>query len=124
MKGKKVIKFMAKTKREYFAELRTVVADNADLVAFIDHEVELLDKKNSAPKNPTAKQIENEGFKDMILANLAGKEPMTCGEIQKTILGDYNLSNQRVSAIVKQLVEDNSVVRTVKQRKAYFSIAD
>lgn len=124
MKGKKVIKFMTKTKREYFAELKNIVADNADLVAFIDHEVELLDKKNSAPKNPTAKQIENEGFKDMILANLVGKEPMTCGEIQKTILGDYDLSNQRVSAILSQLVDDNSIVRTVVKRKAYFGLAD
>ena len=114
---------MAKTKREYFAELRTVVADNADLVAFIDHEVELLNKKNSAPKNPTAKQVANEGFKDIILANL-GTEPMTCGQIQKGILGEYDLSNQRVSAILAQLVEDNSIVRTVIKRKAYFSIVD
>lgn len=119
-----MIKFMAKTKREYFAELRTVVADNADLVAFIDHEVELLNKKNSAPKNPTAKQVANEGFKDIILANLVGKEPMTCGEIQKDILGEYDLSNQRVSAILSQLVEDNAIVRTVEKRKAYFGLAD
>ena len=35
------------TKREYFAQLREVVADNPELVAFIDHEVELLNKKNS-----------------------------------------------------------------------------
>lgn len=115
---------MAKTKREYFAELRTIVANDADLVAFIDHEVELLNKKNSAPKAPTAKQMENEKFKDIILAyNFTA--PMTCGQIQKDILGDYDLSNQRVSAIVKQLVEDNSLVRTVEKRKAYFSpVAD
>ena len=33
------------TKREMYAEIRKAVADNADMVAFIDHEVELLDKK-------------------------------------------------------------------------------
>lgn len=113
---------MAKTKREYFAELKNIVADNADLVAFIDHEVELLNKKNSAPKAPTAKQVENEKFKDIILANL-GTDPMTVGQIQKDILGEFDLSNQRVSAIVTQLVEDNAVVRTVVKRKAYFAIA-
>lgn len=115
---------MAKTKREYFNELKTIVSDNDALVAFIDHELELLDKKNSAPKNPTAKQIENEKIKDYILAHLV--KPMTISEMLKDFLADYptELSNQRVSAIVKQLVEDNAVVRTVEKRKAYFSVAE
>lgn len=111
---------MAKTKREYFNELRTIVSDNEGLVAFIDHELELLDKKNSAPKAPTQKQLENEKYKDIILANL--DHPMTVSEMIKGFLADYDLSNQRVSAIVKQLVEDNSIVRTVEKRKAYFSV--
>ena len=115
---------MAKTKREYFNELKAIVSDNDALVAFINHELELLDKKNSAPKNPTAKQIENEKVKDYILAHLV--KPMTISEMLKDFLADYptELSNQRVSAIVKQLVEDNAVVRTVEKRKAYFSIAE
>ena len=113
---------MAKTKREYFAELKTIVADNADLVAFIDHEVELLNKKNAAPKKATAKQVENEHFKDIILA-YDFTDKMTVGQIMKDILGDYELSNQRVTAIVSQLVEDNSLIRTVDKRKAYFSKA-
>lgn len=113
---------MAKTKREYFTELKGIVANDSELVAFIDHELELLDKKNSAPKNPTAKQVENEKFKDIILDGM-GDKAMTVSEIQKDVLGAYELSNQRVSAIVKQLVEDNSLVRTVEKRKAYFSKA-
>ena len=115
---------MAKTKREYFNELKTIVSDNDALVAFIDHELELLDKKNTAPKAPTAKQVENEKIKDYILAHLV--KPMTISEMLKDFLADYptELSNQRVSAIVKQLVEDNSVVRTVEKRKAYFSVAE
>lgn len=113
---------MAKTKREYFNELKTIVSGDENLVAFIDHELELLDKKNSAPKAPTAKQVENEKIKDYILAHLV--KPMTISEMLKDFLADYptELSNQRVSAIVKQLVEDNSVVRTVEKRKAYFSV--
>ena len=113
---------MAKTKREYFTELKGIVANDKELVAFIDHELELLDKKNSAPKNPTQKQVDNEKFKNIILDNI-GEKSMTVSEIQKDILGTYDLSNQRVSAIVKQLVEDNSLVRTVDKRKAYFSKA-
>lgn len=112
---------MAKTKREYFTELKGIVANNSELVAFIDHEIELLNKKNTAPKNPTAKQLENEKLKDIILDHI-GEKSMTVSEIQKEILGD-EFSNQRVSAIVKQLVEDNSLIRTVEKRKAYFSKA-
>ena len=35
------------TKREKFEMLKALVADNAMLVEFIDHEIELLDKKKS-----------------------------------------------------------------------------
>lgn len=112
---------MAKTKREYFNELKTIVTDE-NLIAFIDHEIELLDKKNTAPRKPTEKQMENEKIKDYILAHL--DHAMTVSEMLKGFLADYptELSNQRVTAIVKQLVEDNSVVRTVEKRKAYFSV--
>ena len=112
------------TKREYYAELRTIVADNADLCAFIDHEVELLNRKNSAPKKPTAKQIENEAIKDVILANL--DHPMTCSAITKEIVvaNGFDVSINRVSAILTQLKEDNSVVRTVEKRTALFSVAE
>ena len=116
---------MAKTKREYFAELKTIVADNADLVAFIDHEVELLDKKNAAPKKATVNQTENEHIKDFILANI-GDRKMTCTQIFKEILGDYQtekpLTVQRVSAVLAQLVEDNSIVKSYDKRVAYFAI--
>ena len=111
---------MAKTKREYFNELKTIVSGDENLVAFIDHEIELLDKKNSAERKPTKNQIENEKIKDYILAHLV--KPMTVSEMLKDFLTDYpvELSNQRVTAIVKQLVEDNALVRTVDKRKAYF----
>lgn len=111
------------TKRENYAKIREIVKDNAELVAFIDHEVELLDKKNSAKSNkPTAKQVENEKLKDIILAEM-GDKPMTITEMQTNIPALADLSNQRISAIVKQLVEDNSLIRTVDKRKAYFSKA-
>lgn len=112
------------TKRENYASIREIVEKlgRTDLVEFVDHEVELLNKKNNAPKNPTAKQLENEKLKDVILAEM-GDKPMTITEMQTNISALSELSNQRVSAIVKQLVEDNSLVRTVVKRKAYFAKA-
>ena len=110
------------TKRENYAELRTLALAGArsDLVAFIDHEVELLDKKNKAPKKATRTQIENEGLKDRILDLLSGSaEPLTATAIGE-VLG---ISVNKASALLKQLVEDNSVTRAVIKRKAYFSVA-
>ena len=106
------------TKRQYFAELRTRVADNADLVAFIDHEVELLDKKNSAPKGPTKKQIVNDGLKGDIM-NVLGTDPMTATAIRDAFFPD--LTVQKISALLAQLVADNALTKTVEKRVSYFA---
>ena len=112
------------TKRENYASIREIVEKlgRTDLVEFVDHEVELLNKKNNAPKKPTEKQVENEKLKDIILAEM-GDKPMTITEMQTNISALTDLSNQRITAIVRQLVEDNSLIRTVDKRKAYFSKA-
>lgn len=113
------------TKREYFAILRTMVEDAqpanlADMVAFIDHEVELLDKK-SAKSSQTKTQKENVGIMETITAVLTdfGK-PVTISEMMKDErLSAY--SNQKLSALVRQMT---NVVRTEEKKKAYFSIAE
>ena len=48
------------TKREMFAEIRNAVIDNAEMVAFIDHEIELLNRKSTSPKKPTKTHQKNE----------------------------------------------------------------
>lgn len=110
------------TKRENYAELRTLAlaGARADLVAFIDHEVELLDRKNKAPKKATKTQVENEALKDRILDLLNGSvEPLTASTIGEAL----GISVNKASALLTQLKEDNSVTRTVVKRKAYFSVA-
>jgi hypothetical protein len=108
------------TKVEMFKAIKAVVADNADFVAFIDHEIELLNKK-SANKKPTQKQAENEGFKAEILATLTDKG-VTISELQakSEILGP--LSNQKVSALLRQMVDAGTVAKTVDKKKSYFSL--
>lgn len=113
------------TKREAFAMIRELVIDNDALVAFVDHEVELLNKKNSAPKAPTQKQVDNETYKAMMIADM-GDGKWTVGEIQKDLfLGGHGieLTNQRVTALVTALKNDGKLVRTVEGRKAYFTVA-
>jgi hypothetical protein len=113
------------TKRENFAELRklAVASKNEELVAFIDHEVELLNKKNSYKSTkPTKTQRENEDLK-VVLVGAMTAEPMTISDIQDADATLGELSNQKISALLTQLIEDGKVVKSVVKRKAYFALA-
>ena len=113
------------TKREKFEMLAKIgaVAENPILAEFVEHELELLAKKNaSGTGKMTVVQIANEGIKEEILAGL-GAEPnrlFTISEMQKAIPCCAELSNQRVSALIRQLVADGKVERVEEKRKAYF----
>ena len=80
-------------------------------------------KKNSAERKPTANQVENQGYKADILAYLGTVERATITDLMKAVPSLAELSNQRVSAIVRQLKDSGEVVREEIKRKAYFSIA-
>lgn len=84
-----------------------------------------LEKKSakSGERKPTKTQIANEGFKEIILANMEHGRLYTVTELAKEIPFGEELSNQRVSALVRQLKESGKVVRTEEKRKAYFSLA-
>ena len=112
------------TKAQKFAMLRAIpaVADNAMLVEFIDHEVELLTKKNSAEKKPTAQQVANAGIATAIIEGMEPNRLYTVTEVIKSIPQCADLTNQRVSALLRQLVEGGKVKRTEDKRKAYFSL--
>ena len=108
------------TKREMFEMIKANHNLSADEIAFIDHELELLAKKNSAEKKPTAVQVANEGIKADILAGMEVGKKYTITDLMKSVDACAELSNQRVSALVRQLVADGSVERTEEKRKAYF----
>ena len=116
------------TKRERFAQLMEIVKaskveNSAELIAFIDHEVELLTKKNSRSGKPTKTQVENEAIKTQIVSILkrVGK-PMTVTQLlsESELAG---LSNQKISALLTQLRESGKVMRTVEKKVAYYSMA-
>ena len=109
------------TKREMFEMIKANHNLSTDEIAFIDHELELLAKKNSAEKKPTAVQVANEGIKADILDGMEIGKKYTITDLMKEIPACAELSNQRVSALVRQLVTDGAVERTEEKRKAYFS---
>ena len=102
------------------------VLENYDLPTEIHAKLEKMkiqfEKKNSAEKKPTATQIENEGIKNLIL-EVIGDSSLTITEMQK-INGELaERSNQKISALLKQMVENGSIVREEIKRKAYFKKA-
>lgn len=119
------------TKRDYFKMLAEVVAESgkenqAELQAFINHEVELLDKKSASRGTATtAKQKENEDLKEYILGVLTEiNRAVTITELQAEDVKLGELTNQRISAMLKQLKDEGKVVRAELKKKAYFKIAE
>ena len=120
------------TKKDYFEMIKGVCADRTDIVDFCNHEIELLSRKNSK-SGATKTQKENEIVANMLVEELAkvGK-PITITDLMNTseIIKSYtlengnNLTNQKISAIFKQLVESQKIVKVVDKKKSYFSIGE
>ena len=117
------------TKRDYFNGLLGVLENHKDSIenyeefkAFIERENELLNKKRSNSK-PTKTQIENEKIKEKILEVLTDvNEVMTISELM-TANGLENYSNQKLSVLCHQLVNEHKVVNTKVKKVSYFKIA-
>lgn len=118
------------TKKEMFAQViamangTEISATREEIVAFAEHEIELLEKKSSGSSKPTKTQVENEGYKSAILEILAEADrPLTISEMMEDSRLE-GLKNQRVSALVTQLKKAEQVVRTEDKKKAYFALAE
>ena len=81
-----------------------------------------LDKKSnrSGERKPTKTQVANEGFKEIILSSMESDRLYTITEMVKEFDFGEELSNQRVSTLVRQLKEPGKVARIEDNRKAYF----
>ena len=115
------------TKRDYFSKLIEIVEDanihnSEEIVNFLNNEIKLLNKKSNV-KTQTKK--ENEVLMEIVFNTLVevGK-PMTVSELMSANEKVGAMSNQKVSALLKKLKEDERVVRVEDKKKAYFSIAE
>ena len=117
------------TKKEKFAMVIAIVeksdvANKSEMLEFLAHEVELLEKKNSKT-GQTKTQKENEVLLDQLELALAEFEnPITISDFMKESTHEVaTLSNQKLSALMKKLIEDRkTVVKTVDKKKSYFSL--
>lgn len=115
------------TKRDNFNKLLTIreVAEDTQLVEFINHELELLDRKSASHSTAkTANQKANEEIKTKIVDALVQLGKSTISELQAGSEEMAEYSNQKLSALLKQLVDSKQVVRTMDKKKAYFEVAE
>lgn len=119
------------TKKDFFKLLAGIVEKTEDFdkktetLDFINHEIELLNKKSSAPgKKKTAHIKENEELMELIeiALELFGK-PVTVTTMIKENAEMSKLSSQKLSALLKKMIEAGKVVRIIEKRVPYFSLA-
>lgn len=115
------------TKKEMFTALLNLneVAARPDLVAGIEHEIDLLSRKNASTRKPTAHQEENDMLIEKIVNVLfrAPEAGMTVTEIAKA-LNNPDLTHSRINQLVKKLKDNGTVIREEVKRRAYFRLSE
>lgn len=116
------------TKAMHFEAIRAIIEasnseNKAGAIEFIDKELALLARKRSSSANTKAK-AENAAIKENILAALTEiAKPVTITELQKANADLAEYSNQKLSALLRSMVEEGTVVKTTEKRRSYFSVA-
>ena len=105
-------------------EIAITTVDNEEVKTKLTALQASIAKKNSVVRKPTATQTANAGFKVAIENGMELGKKYTITDLIKSISELADLSNQRVSAIVRQMVESGTVVREEIKRKAYFSLVE
>ena len=119
------------TKREMFTTILGVLSaldvdeSNIDLaetlIAGVKHEIELLDKKSGSGKVNPKRAAEQVAAKAEIRQVMASGEPMRATAIAAATPSD--MSVQRVTALLRQMVADGIVTREQDKKVVTFKVA-
>lgn len=112
------------TKREVINSMlaNEVIASNEMYVAYLQNELALLDKKAQKKGKSDEELAELSRLKSVVTETLAIVGKGTVSEIQKANSELAELSNQKVTSLLKSLIEEGTVVKTVEGRKSIFSL--
>lgn len=117
------------TKRERFEEIVKIAENlgNEGLKEFALHEIELLENKRNS-KTATATQKANEGLKENIVnfltENKGNKYTVTdlIAQVPEFQELEVTLTNQKVSALCKQLVDNHDIQKVTEKKKSLFYV--
>lgn len=101
--------------------------DATEVIDFAEHEIEMLDKKASSKSaKDKEKEKADEVLIDIIRKTLTNSAGMTASEILKANSNCEeftDVSNQKVSALLKKMTEREIVRKFTDKRKSYFCLA-
>ena len=99
------------TRKDYFNMIKAALADNADIVAFCDKEIAVIDHKaDKARERAAIKAQEPDTLMDAVLGVLTD-EPMTVGDILG-VVGIEGATAGKVANRASRLVKDGKAVKT------------
>lgn len=111
--------------KEYRSAVDGTVFTAEEVTAKLNEMWAALDKKSGTEKPMTENQKQNVGFKDNILATLSDGKKRTATEIlNETPEFPKEMSNQRVSALLRQLYLDGKVQKETVKGKTVFWTAE
>ena len=114
-----------KTVVEMFEEIKALPGLTEEQVEFLEKRIEITKKKNASGSGenakPTKTQIENEGIKNTIVSALT-TTPTTITDLIKSSADLASYTNQKVSALLTQLLKERRVVRTEVKGKAHYAL--
>ena len=100
------------------------VLANCELTDEVREKVEKMkaqfEKKNGVGKKPTANQVANDGLRSAILAEMENGVYYTITDMMKKLPSCAELSNQKISALIRTLVTNGNVEKLVEKRISYF----
>ena len=112
------------TKQECFETVITAFPTEhpnyEDVIAIIQHEIENLEKRKTIDRKPTAKQVENMDVKKKIYEEMESEKKYTISDMQEEISVCKGASNQYISSLLRQMILENKIERSVEKRKTYF----
>lgn len=113
------------THKDYYNILLAIdeVAENEDLVKFIEGRIEQIDKKSSSVSAKDKAKAEEDELIKATIADTITDNAMTISEMMKANFVLHELSNQKISSLLRKMKEDGEVVRSEVKGKAYFKIA-
>lgn len=124
-------KLTSKVALSYAVAILTNAEVNKDftseqIVEKLNSMIAQLDKKSGSEKKLTEQQIQNGSFKTDILILLSDGKARTATEILNEVpnFEGTNMTNQRVSALLRQLILDGKVVKDIVKGKSFFKIAE
>lgn len=116
------------TKKEFFLGIMAKYPLTDYEKERFEHEIELLDKKNSTDRKPTKNQLENENLTTAIYDFLCDhpETAYTVSELNKACpaLAKIDASTSKTTQLLKPLKVAGKIKNFTEKRKSYYQIAD